>query len=203
MGVFLSFEFMTFCGKGGHSRPLAATREKRPLAATCGHSGKAATRGHSSGCEWLQVAAFLKFKYRAECNPNEIYQTGRSICARLNIPHRAYHAESTHMVFCWLSKKKQSSGEQTRSFKNKRRGKKPRKLTSRQQARKTLNHRSQGQVNPLEPPGDPHKTWKTVRASLYLRHENQKFLVFEHGTCCKYGKQIVENMPFHQKLVSR
>jgi len=24
-----------------------------------------------SGCEWLQVAAFLKFKYRAECNPNE------------------------------------------------------------------------------------------------------------------------------------
>ena len=34
MGVFLSFEFMTLCGKGGHSRPLAATREKRPLAAT-------------------------------------------------------------------------------------------------------------------------------------------------------------------------
>ena len=99
--------------------------------------------------------------------------------------------------------KKKSSGEQTRSFKNKRRGKKPRKLTSRQQARKTLNHRSQGQVNPLEPPGDPHKTWKTVRVSLYLRHENQKFLVFEHGTCCKYGKQIVENMPFHQKMVSR
>ena len=53
MGVFLSFEFMTLCGKGGHSRPLAATREKRPLAATC---------GHSSGCEWLQVAAFYEIE---------------------------------------------------------------------------------------------------------------------------------------------
>ena len=62
MGVFLSFEFMTLCGKGGHSRPLAATREKRPLAATCGHSGKAATCGHSSGCEWLQVAAFYEIE---------------------------------------------------------------------------------------------------------------------------------------------
>ena len=87
--------------QSGHLRPLAATREKRPLAATrvaasgckwllfmtsatrrrrplavtCGHSTErplAATCGHSSGCEWLQVAAFLKFKYRAECNPNEI-----------------------------------------------------------------------------------------------------------------------------------
>ena len=109
---------MTLCGKGGHSRPLAATREKaatrghlrplgksghlrplewlrvaasgcflwdwntsatrrrRPLAVTCGHSTErplAATCGHSSGCEWLQVAAFLKFKYRAECNPNGFF----------------------------------------------------------------------------------------------------------------------------------
>ena len=90
---------MTLCGKGGHSRPLgksgrlrplrksghlrplewlrvaasgcflwdwntSATRRRRPLAVTC---------GHSSGCEWLQVAAFLKFKYRAECNPNEFH----------------------------------------------------------------------------------------------------------------------------------
>ena len=47
--------------QSGHLRPLAATREKRPLAAT---------RVAASGCEWLQVAAFLKFKYRAECNPN-------------------------------------------------------------------------------------------------------------------------------------
>ena len=101
MGVFLSFEFMTLCGKGGHSRPLAATLEERPLAATCGHSSgcewlqvaafseiqiprprvegghlrpldRAATCGHLRPLEWLQVAAFLKFKYRAECNPNEI-----------------------------------------------------------------------------------------------------------------------------------
>ena len=27
--------------------------------------------GHLRPLEWLQVAAFLKFKYRAECNPNE------------------------------------------------------------------------------------------------------------------------------------
>ena len=60
MGVFLSFEFITLCGKGGHSRPLAATREKRPLAATCGHSGKAATCGHSSGCKWL---LFMRLKH--------------------------------------------------------------------------------------------------------------------------------------------
>ena len=79
-------------GKSGHLRPLewlrvaasgcflwdwntSATRRRRPLAVTCGHSTErplAATCGHSSGCEWLQVAAFLKFKYRAECNPNEI-----------------------------------------------------------------------------------------------------------------------------------
>ena len=101
MGVFLSFEFMTLCGKGGHSRPLAATLEERPLAATCGHSSgcewlqvaafseiqiprprvegghlrpldRAATCGHLRPLEWLQVAAFLKFKYRAECNPNGI-----------------------------------------------------------------------------------------------------------------------------------
>ena len=51
MGVFLSFEFMTLCGKGGHSRPLAATREERPLAAT---------RVAASGCKWL---LFLRFKY--------------------------------------------------------------------------------------------------------------------------------------------
>ena len=77
-------------GKSGHLRPLEwlrvaasgcflwdwntlATRRRRPLAVTCGHSTErplAATCGHSSGCEWLQVAAFLKFKYRAECNPN-------------------------------------------------------------------------------------------------------------------------------------
>ena len=51
MGVFLSFEFMTLCGKGGHSRPLAATREKRPLAAT---------RVAASGCNWL---LFMRLKH--------------------------------------------------------------------------------------------------------------------------------------------
>ena len=51
MGVFLSFEFMTLCGKGGHSRPLAATREKRPLAAT---------RVAASGCKWL---LFMRLKH--------------------------------------------------------------------------------------------------------------------------------------------
>ena len=48
----------------GHLRPLA-------LAAPCGHLRPlAATCGHSSGCKWLQVAAFFKFKYRAFCNLN-------------------------------------------------------------------------------------------------------------------------------------
>ena len=48
----------------GHLRPLAATCSSsplRPLAATC---------GHLRPLEWLQVAAFLKFKYRAFCNLN-------------------------------------------------------------------------------------------------------------------------------------
>ena len=46
-GCFFNFEFMTSCGKSGHMRPLAATREKR------------ATRGHPSGCKWLRVAALI------------------------------------------------------------------------------------------------------------------------------------------------
>ena len=62
----------------GHLRPLAATcGHLRPLAATCGHLPSrplAATCGHSSGCKWLQVAAFLNFKYRAFCNLNETKQ---------------------------------------------------------------------------------------------------------------------------------
>ena len=60
----------------GHLRPLAATcGHLRPLAATCGHLrplAPAATCGHlrSLGCKWLQVAAFLNFKYRAFCDLN-------------------------------------------------------------------------------------------------------------------------------------
>ena len=51
-GCFPQFRIHeVMCGKGGHSRPLAATREKRPLAATC---------GHSSGCEWL---LFMRLKH--------------------------------------------------------------------------------------------------------------------------------------------
>ena len=58
----------------GNLRPLAATCSSsplRPLAATCGHLRPlAATRVAASGCKWLQVAAFFKFKYRAFCNLN-------------------------------------------------------------------------------------------------------------------------------------
>ena len=60
MGVFLSFEFMKLCGKGGHSRPLAATREKRPLAATREKRPLAATRVAASGCKWL---LFMRLKH--------------------------------------------------------------------------------------------------------------------------------------------
>ena len=61
MAAFYEIETPRPRVEGGHLRSLAATRQSghlRPLAAT------------RVACEWLQVAAFLKFKYRAECNPN-------------------------------------------------------------------------------------------------------------------------------------
>ena len=52
------------CRPSSHKQPLAATRLERPLAATC---------GHLRPLEWLQVAAFLNFKYRWFCNLNALF----------------------------------------------------------------------------------------------------------------------------------
>ena len=98
-------------------RPLAATCGHSGKAATCGHSSgckwllfmrlkhlghaskaatcghlrpldRAATCGHSSGCEWLQVAAFLKFKYRAECNPMDTYHPRHPNTSIFSLKHQ-------------------------------------------------------------------------------------------------------------------
>ena len=59
------------------SNPTSRTTgHMRPRAATCGHLrplALAATCGHLRPLEWLQVAAFLNFKYRAFCNLNALF----------------------------------------------------------------------------------------------------------------------------------
>ena len=60
MGVFLSFEFITLCGKGGHSRPLGKSGHSLPLAATREKRPLAATRVAASGCKWL---LFMRLKH--------------------------------------------------------------------------------------------------------------------------------------------
>ena len=110
MGVFLSFEFMTLCGKGGHSRPLAATREKRPLAATREKRPLAATRVAASGCKWL---LFMRLKHlghaskAATCGhlrPLEWLRVAASGCfSEIQIPRRMQPQwKSTLLNAYWL-----------------------------------------------------------------------------------------------------
>ena len=116
-----------------------------------------------------------------------------------NIPHRAYHAESTHMVFCWLSKKN-------------------RVQVSKHGASKTNDEERNQESSPADSrPGKRSITEAKVKLTLW----NLQVILTKRGkrselvcTCgmrirnfwflnMEYGKQIVENMPFHQKMVSR
>ena len=71
-----------YAGKREGCCPVYFRSSTELIAATRGHPAKAATRshlrplaksGHSRPLEWLQVAVFLNFKYRAVCDPNETF----------------------------------------------------------------------------------------------------------------------------------